>query len=393
MQQGKFSLTHFIPGILIAGLLVVAPGGFAQAKVSTVPDAQVESNVLKALAGAPELADQPIKSTTVYGTVTLTGTVKDEASRDLAEKLVSHAEGVQKVIDELAIGAVAAPQAADSQTAGEPPQSPDGSAEPPPQDEQAPDAANSSVAPPAVAPPQAAQPYPPPPPQAGNYPPGYQQPYSQPYHPYVAQRGGDTVVVPSGAFLQVRIDQGMDSKHTAPDTVFNGQVLNDVVANGFIAIPRGAFIEGRVVDSRSAGQLKGRGILALQLTQVTMGGRTYPIITSVWSQQGASKTANTVGNTVGLGAVGALIGAVAGGGAGAAIGAGVGGVAGLGVSSASHAGEAGIPPEAILNFNLAQPVQLTTLSQAELYRMGSGLQRRYYPPPPPPPPQYYYRPY
>ena len=139
--------------------------------------------------------------------------------------------------------------------------------------------------------------------------------------------------------------------------------------------------------------------LSLQLTQVTLGGVTYPVMTNVWAQQGIDKTGNTVGNAVGLGAVGALIGAVAGGGVGAAVGAGVGGVAGLGVSSASRVGEAGIPSEAILNFQLTQPLPLTTVSQAELNRLGSGvpmaaqpqMQRRYYPPPPPPP--YYYRPY
>ena len=71
-------------------------------------DAQIEANVLKALAGAPELADQAITSTTVYGTVTLKGMVRDEASRDMAEKLVSNASGVQKVVDELTIGTDAA---------------------------------------------------------------------------------------------------------------------------------------------------------------------------------------------------------------------------------------------------------------------------------------------
>jgi hypothetical protein len=207
------------------------------------------------------------------------------------------------------------------------------------------------------------------------------------------------VVVPSGSMIRVRINQGMDSRHTAPGTVFDGVVLSDVVAGGFVAIPRGAEVQGRVVDVHTAGELKGKGGLSLQLMQVTVGGMTYPLVTSVWAQQGIDKTGNTVGNAVGLGAVGALIGAVAGGGVGAAVGAGVGGVAGLGVSSASRAGEAGIPSEAILNFQLMQPLGLTTVSQAELNRLGSGvfmgaqpqMQRRYYPPPPPPP--YYYRPY
>ena len=50
-------------------------------RMSTVPDAQVEANVLKALAGAPQLADQPITTTTVYGVVTFSGQVRDEPTR------------------------------------------------------------------------------------------------------------------------------------------------------------------------------------------------------------------------------------------------------------------------------------------------------------------------
>ncbi|HEX3374085.1 MAG TPA: hypothetical protein VHS13_07725 [Edaphobacter sp.] len=187
----------------------------------------------------------------------------------------------------------------------------------------------------------------------------------------------------------------MSSKNTAPGTTFNGVVLSDVVAGGSIAIPRGATFTGTVVDAHTAGQLGGKGELKLQLTSVSFGGRTYPLATDFWWHQGVDKTGNTVGTTVGLASVGAVIGAIAGGGVGAAVGAGVGGVAGLGVSSASGVGEAAIPAEAIVTFHLTQPADVTTVSQAELNRLGAGLppgsqpqmQRRY---PPPPPPGYGY---
>jgi len=54
---------------LMAALLLSSGAAFAQTKPAAMPDAQIEANVLKALAGAPELADQSITSTTVYGTV------------------------------------------------------------------------------------------------------------------------------------------------------------------------------------------------------------------------------------------------------------------------------------------------------------------------------------
>ena len=166
-------------------------------------------------------------------------------------------------------------------------------------------------------------------------------------------------------------------------------VLSNIYAGNQIAIPRGATFQGVVADAHSAEQLSGRGELKLQLANVTFGGLTYPIATDLWWGQGPDKTGNTVGNTIGLAGLGAVIGGIAGGGVGAAVGDGVGGVAGLGVSSASKAGEASLPSEAIVTFHLTQPADVTTVSQAELNRLGAGIPQapqqmnRRYPPPPP----------
>ncbi len=110
MYQGvSMSFSKFAVAAFLMACLVLAGGvGFAQSKPATVPDAQIEASVLKALAGAPELADQAITSTTVYGVVTLNGTVRDEPSRDLADHLVRIPQGLQKVVDQLVVGAVPA---------------------------------------------------------------------------------------------------------------------------------------------------------------------------------------------------------------------------------------------------------------------------------------------
>ncbi len=440
MRQGKVISGRPTSSLLMAGMLLMGVSGVAQTKPATVPDAQIEANVLKALASQLQLADQAISTTTVYGTVTISGSVRDEASRDMAEKVVSKTVGVQKVVDELTIGGDtsaatvnAAPQGQDSAEMGtnpnlqsdgtmapsaptQPMQGQDSGVAPPPSQQ----AGNQQPMQQPAQPTQPApygpyrQPYPGPygqqsvpPAQPQVYAPAQPQIYAPaqpqvyvPAQPLIAQRGGDAVIVPVGSVIRVRINQGMDSRKTAPGTGFDGIVLNDVVAGGAIAIPRGAFVQGVVADVHNAGQLKGQGALSLQLTQVTLGDRTYPLVSDAWSQQGPSKTGNTVSNTVGMSAVGALIGGVAGGGVGAAVGAGIGGIAGLGVSSASRRGEVIIPSEAILSFRLTQPLELTTVSQAELNRLGAGLpppgqqpqmlQRRYYRPPPPPG---YYAPY
>lgn len=448
-----------------AGLILISGIGLAQSNsTAPVPDAQIEANVLKSLAGAPQLASENIISNTVYGTVTLSGTVKDEPIRQMAETMASRVSGVKKVIDELTLGtsntasspsagdyanaaldaqgsnpllqsdgtmAPAQPNAQQSQRAPDPDtyaaqhgmDEATGQSQPPddsmdtgqpsqPSYRQPYNAPNGNGSQQAGAgstvnpqPPSAQQPYPQQQPNNGQpYSRGEykgQQHNSQP-PPYGAQRAGQPVVVPSGSLIRVRINEGLDSKHAQPGTPFQAIVLNDVVADGAVAIPRGADVQGTVVDAKSGGVLKGHGELALQLTQVTLAGRTYPLTSDIWSRDSSDKGSQTVGSAVGLGAVGALIGAVAGGGPGALVGAGVGGAAGVGASASSGGRQVLVPSEAILAFHLAQPAPLTTISQAEMDRLSYGVpagaqpqMRRRYPPPPPPyyGPVYYPRPY
>src|SRR5580698_3221391 len=100
-----------VPMKTILGVTVLA-GGLALSAAAqqkpALPDAQVEANVLRALASAPELSTQNIQTTTVYGVVTLSGSTTDEGLRTKAENLAARAQGVKKVVDEMTIGAAPA---------------------------------------------------------------------------------------------------------------------------------------------------------------------------------------------------------------------------------------------------------------------------------------------
>jgi hypothetical protein len=375
----------------IVGGVVLGLGmsGGAIAQQKTLPDAQIEANVLKALASAPELTDQAIGSSTVFGVVTLSGSVETEAMRDKAEQLVANTDGVKKVVDELTIGTPAPAQAGVSTLPGDQADPEDSDATQSPGEDQPPQTATSAPA----LPPYSSQ-EPPAPPSPG-YPPVPASPRG-PSH--LQQQPGQSLVVPAGTIIRVRINQAMDSRHSQPGTPFDGVVLNNVLCSGMVAIPRGAMVQGRVSDTQPGGDLRGRGGIALELTGVTVAGYTYPLATTSWTHQGYDKTGQTVGTTTGLGATGAMIGAIAGGGPGALLGAGIGAIAGLGVSSVSRQGEATVPSEAIVSFQLAQQAVVTTVSQTELDRLGANLppppaaptmRRRYYAPPPPPPPYPY----
>jgi hypothetical protein len=385
-----------------------APGtATAPATAKTmIPDAQVEASVLKALAGAPDLANQPMTTTTVYGVVTLSGTVESEALRVEAETIVSKTKGVQKVVDEMTLSG----ENASAQPAQPTPE---------PVVEGSPDSDNTGTANQAANqsggagyPPNTPN-YPPNTPNYGSGAPGYRPPYGGQQAPYPgyaqpgyaappvygAQQGGETVTVPVGTVLRMRIDQTLSSAQAKPGDVFDGIVVSDVVvAGGEVAIPRGTPVLGTVVDAKKAGALTGKGELSLKLTQVTLDGKNYPIVSDVWGHTGANKTGQTVGNAAALGAMGAIVGAAASGwrdrGEGAAIGAGAGGTVGLATSAASGGGQSYVPSEGLLTFHLTEPATVTTVSQAELDRLaqqvpGSApqpLQRRY-------PPVYYYGPY
>jgi hypothetical protein len=394
-----------------------APPPTAAPAAKIIPDAQIEASVLKALASAPDLANQAITTTTVYGAVTLSGSVETEALRVEAENLAARTVGVKKVIDEMTLGTQPATA---SDAHGTNPQLQSDGTLAPQQQEPAPVAQagpnSDNTAPPS--PPQN-QPYygpgAPEYPQQQGYPRSQPYPQAQPYPPaqrypqqaygpqpsaFGGQEAGQTVTVPSGALVRIRINQTLDSAKAKPGDHFDGVVINDVVADGAVAIPRGAAVQGAVVDAKRSGAISGRGEISLQLTQVTLGGKSYPIVSDLWAHNGADKTIQSVNNTAVGGVIGALVGAAAGGGQGAAIGAGVGGALGLGSSAASHTGQVFIPSEGMLTFHLAQPATLATVSQQEMDRLAQGvpnsgpqqLQRRY----PYPQPYYgplYYRPY
>lgn len=384
---------HYFGGAVLAGGLAVGSVSVFAQTPATVPDPQVESNVLRALASAPELSTQNIQSSTVYGTVTLTGNVHDEALRTKAENLVARAQGVKKVVDELTLGDTPAtpPEQAQSQpTAGEQPDPgqanqpvllSDGTYGPPPDGsgaQPAPQVADNS-----------GQPAPPPPP--GRQPLG--QGYMPPPNVAGGQKAGIPVTVPVGAVLRIRINRGLDSNHIQPGAKFDGTILTDVVAGGAVAIPRGATVSGEVVDAKKAGVFKGEGELSLKLDTLTLGGNVYPIATDIWDRNGKDKTAGTVNNTVGTSAVGALFGALAGGGTGAAIGAGVGAGVGLAGSAASPRGQIIIPPESVLTFKTAAPAEVKTVSEQEMARLSYAAGPQTPPPPPGPRRVRYYSPY
>jgi len=168
------------------------------------------------------------------------------------------------------------------------------------------------------------------------------------------------IVIPADTVVEVTLDQSLSSKTATSGQAFLATVETPIEIDGKVAIPKGARATGVVKDAKAAGRFKGGSVLALSLTNVTVGGTSYDISTSApsFSHKGKGKrTAVAVGGGAGLGA---LIGGIAGGGKGAAIGAGIG--AGAGTGGAAFTGKADVvlPAETALTFKLTQPLEIKT---------------------------------
>jgi hypothetical protein len=164
----------------------------------------------------------------------------------------------------------------------------------------------------------------------------------------------------------------VESDKNQPGDRFRATLDSPVMVDDKTIIPRGADVEGRVVELASAGKFKGRSELALELSRLMVNGKTYQLQTNQWSKQGGSRGKRTAATVGGGAALGALIGGLAGGGKGAAIGAAVGAGAGTGVQAATKSDQVRVPSETVLDFALEAPVTVTPASSIQR----QGLSRR-----------------
>ncbi len=168
----------------------------------------------------------------------------------------------------------------------------------------------------------------------------------------------NTVTIPAGTSLAVRLTTGLSSKNNESGDTFEGTLENAVVVDGKVVIPEGSGVAGEVTYAESSGRLKDRAELWVTLTEVEVNGSNYDVVTTTTGRKEGSKTKRNVLLIGGGSGIGALIGALAGGGKGAAIGAGVG--AGGGTAAAALTGQRDIkyPPETRLRFRLKEDLEV-----------------------------------
>jgi hypothetical protein len=347
---------------------------FAAGCSKKVDDATLTTQIKSQMFSDPQLNGASLEVTSKDGQVTLAGTVPNDAARYIAYKIADETAGATKVNDQMTVMTAPTAETASPATTIVPaPISATSAAAPPvratdkprksrvknpPQpaddnqiaDNTAPQQQPASE--PAPAPDAQTEPVPPPSPQLIQPPPPALPPQPR------------QVEVPASSTITIRMIDGVDSSVNNAGEIFHASLESPLVVDNEVVVPRGADIYVRLVSASSAGRMKGKSELHLELVKVEFQGRSYPLVSSTYSLTGSSRGKNTAAKVGGGAALGAIIGAIAGGGKGAGIGAGVGAAGGAIYQGATRGKHVKIPAETKLDFQLEQPVTVTVMPHA-----------------------------
>ncbi len=163
-----------------------------------------------------------------------------------------------------------------------------------------------------------------------------------------------SVTIPAGSTLAIRIDQRVSVKTSRAGDRFTGEIVDPILASDSSElVPKGAPVGGVVDVSHRRGHFKGRSLLELRLTSLTLHGTRYSLATRDLSRTKKGKGRRSAALIGGGSGLGMLVGGLASGGTGLAIGGLVGGGAGTAVAGLTGNRDIDIPAESILRFRLA----------------------------------------
>ncbi|MFI5116052.1 MAG: hypothetical protein ACHP8B_05065 [Terriglobales bacterium] len=163
-----------------------------------------------------------------------------------------------------------------------------------------------------------------------------------------------SVSIPAGTTLTIRIDQRISVKTSRAGDAFTGEMVDPVLAgDNSVLVPKGALVGGVVDVAHRRGHFKGRSLLELRLTSLTLNGTQYPLTTRDLARSKKGKGRRSTALIAGGSGLGMLVGGVASGGVGLVVGGLVGGGAGTAAAGLTGNRDIDIPAEAIVRFKLA----------------------------------------
>jgi BON domain len=356
-----------------SAIVLLAILGVAAGCAKAPNDASITKTIQSSFNADSGLQGKQLTVESKSGTVTLSGTVDNQAERDAASRYAAAAPGVKQVVNNLQIASAPA-ETAQAQPDAQPAA---------PQEQPAPEPARASKPSPSrrhhhhsapaasddaapaddsgattVAQDEAQNPPPPISDQAPAPAPQATTPPPPPPPPPPPQK----VTIPAGTIVAIRLVDPIDSETSQAGQTFRATLDSPLTVDGSVVIPSGYDVVGHIVEAQSAGKFQGRSELTLQLDRIKVGSHYYDIQTSSYHREGASRGKNTAEKVGAGGILGAIIGGIAGGGKGAAIGAAAGAGVGGGVQAATKAQQVHLPSETVINFTLQSPVTVTPIS-------------------------------
>ena len=190
------------------------------------------------------------------------------------------------------------------------------------------------------------------------------------------QANAHQVTIPAGTQVPIRLQNAISTKTSRPGEAVYAQTTFPVAINDQIVIPAGTYVQGKIVEIKPAGRLKGRAEVLLHFTSMIYpSGYTVLLPGSIENAPGVDKArvkdkegtiqadsnkAKTAGTIAGPAANGAVIGAVTRGGEGALIGAGIGGAVGTTIAALSHGNEVTFHPGTTLEVVIQRDIAVDT---------------------------------
>jgi hypothetical protein len=174
------------------------------------------------------------------------------------------------------------------------------------------------------------------------------------------ERKPQSVTIPAGTVINVRVNQRLSSETNGEGDVFSATLDEPLIVNGMAIAEKGARLDGRVLESSKGGRVKGTAKLSIQLTELrTADKQRVAILTDAFVRDADTSRGRDATRAATAAGIGAALGAIFGGGKGAAIGAASGGAAGAGTILLTRGKPAEIAAETRIPFRLREAVVLT----------------------------------
>ncbi|MDH3994351.1 MAG: hypothetical protein OEV47_15635, partial [Gammaproteobacteria bacterium] len=159
-----------------------------------------------------------------------------------------------------------------------------------------------------------------------------------------------TVTIPSGTRLVLRTSDSIDSRRHQAGHRFRAQLESAIVIDGITAVPRGAFVHGRITQASQGGRAAGSSDMAIEFTDLMINDQLFEIATEGMQARTGNEARNTLGRTARAAAIGGLISGSSGARTGAAV--------GVGASLLTSGQSINVPAGTILETRLRVPVSV-----------------------------------